>query len=263
MIGEPRRHEPECESTQLLLGAGRSRGRGRGDRPPDRGTGAARTDSGEAAGHVDPRLGRCCDRPAERRAAGADARRRRRGRGRGRGRDRSLRADQVAERRDARPAQGVRAGSRELRDGAVVLGIGINVNQTREQLPPDAQPPAGSLRSITGSGARPRRGAAPPCCSGSSTATTSWLDGGLDASTRISARATSCAAAVSRWTGGGSRRWHRPHGSAGARRGRRASAGRERRSRLLSLRPLLRPFPGARRLLRDRGSRGDVSRVGT
>ncbi len=37
----------------------------------------------------------------------------------------------------------------ELRDGMVVLGIGINVNQTREQLP-EARRPAGSLRTITG-----------------------------------------------------------------------------------------------------------------
>jgi BirA family transcriptional regulator, biotin operon repressor / biotin---[acetyl-CoA-carboxylase] ligase len=34
----------------------------------------------------------------------------------------------------------------ELRDGAVVLGTGINVNQTREQLPEGA----GSLRTLTG-----------------------------------------------------------------------------------------------------------------
>ena len=38
----------------------------------------------------------------------------------------------------------------ELRDGIVVLGIGINVNQTREQLPPDARRPAASLRTCTG-----------------------------------------------------------------------------------------------------------------
>jgi BirA family transcriptional regulator, biotin operon repressor / biotin---[acetyl-CoA-carboxylase] ligase len=38
----------------------------------------------------------------------------------------------------------------ELRDGMVVLGIGINVNQTREQLPPDARQPAASLRTLTG-----------------------------------------------------------------------------------------------------------------
>ena len=34
----------------------------------------------------------------------------------------------------------------EARDGAVVLGIGVNVNQTRDQLPPNA----GSLRTLTG-----------------------------------------------------------------------------------------------------------------
>ena len=39
----------------------------------------------------------------------------------------------------------------ELHDGVVTLGIGINVNQTRDQLPPDAHTPAASLRTITGS----------------------------------------------------------------------------------------------------------------
>jgi BirA family biotin operon repressor/biotin-[acetyl-CoA-carboxylase] ligase len=38
----------------------------------------------------------------------------------------------------------------ELREGVVTLGIGINVNQTREQLPRDARTPAASLRTITG-----------------------------------------------------------------------------------------------------------------
>lgn len=38
----------------------------------------------------------------------------------------------------------------ELRDGLVVLGIGINVNQARDEIPPDARQPAGSLRTITG-----------------------------------------------------------------------------------------------------------------
>ena len=36
----------------------------------------------------------------------------------------------------------------EARDGAVVLGVGINVNQTREELPEEA----GSLRTLTGRG---------------------------------------------------------------------------------------------------------------
>ena len=38
----------------------------------------------------------------------------------------------------------------ELRDGVVTLGVGINVNQTREQLPSEAPTPAASLRTITG-----------------------------------------------------------------------------------------------------------------
>jgi BirA family biotin operon repressor/biotin-[acetyl-CoA-carboxylase] ligase len=39
----------------------------------------------------------------------------------------------------------------ELRDGIVTLGIGINVNQTREQLPADFRTQPASLRTITGS----------------------------------------------------------------------------------------------------------------
>lgn len=35
--------------------------------------------------------------------------------------------------------------------GAVVCGVGVNVNQTREQLPADARTPAASLRTVTGS----------------------------------------------------------------------------------------------------------------
>jgi BirA family transcriptional regulator, biotin operon repressor / biotin---[acetyl-CoA-carboxylase] ligase len=38
----------------------------------------------------------------------------------------------------------------EARDGAVVLGIGVNVNQRREELPPDATTPAASLRTVDG-----------------------------------------------------------------------------------------------------------------
>jgi BirA family transcriptional regulator, biotin operon repressor / biotin---[acetyl-CoA-carboxylase] ligase len=38
----------------------------------------------------------------------------------------------------------------ELRDGVVTVGIGLNVNQTREQLPLDARTPPASLRTITG-----------------------------------------------------------------------------------------------------------------
>jgi BirA family biotin operon repressor/biotin-[acetyl-CoA-carboxylase] ligase len=38
----------------------------------------------------------------------------------------------------------------EARDGVVVLGIGVNVNQTREQLPDDARVPPASLRTADG-----------------------------------------------------------------------------------------------------------------
>jgi BirA family biotin operon repressor/biotin-[acetyl-CoA-carboxylase] ligase len=38
----------------------------------------------------------------------------------------------------------------ELSDGTVVVGIGINVNQTREELPLDAPTEPGSLRTLTG-----------------------------------------------------------------------------------------------------------------
>ena len=38
----------------------------------------------------------------------------------------------------------------EARDGAVVLGIGVNVNQRREELPPDATTPAASLFTVDG-----------------------------------------------------------------------------------------------------------------
>jgi BirA family biotin operon repressor/biotin-[acetyl-CoA-carboxylase] ligase len=44
----------------------------------------------------------------------------------------------------------VSGGLAELKDAAVVLGIGINVNQTREELPAETRVPAGSLRSLTG-----------------------------------------------------------------------------------------------------------------
>ena len=38
----------------------------------------------------------------------------------------------------------------EARDGAVVVGVGINVNQTRDQLPADASRPSASLRTTDG-----------------------------------------------------------------------------------------------------------------
>ena len=38
----------------------------------------------------------------------------------------------------------------EAVDGAVILGVGVNVNQTRAELPTSPRAPAGSLRSLTG-----------------------------------------------------------------------------------------------------------------
>jgi BirA family transcriptional regulator, biotin operon repressor / biotin---[acetyl-CoA-carboxylase] ligase len=48
---------------------------------------------------------------------------------------------------DRRKVAGVLA---ELKDGAVVLGTGLNVNQTPAELPAGAKVTAGSLRSVTG-----------------------------------------------------------------------------------------------------------------
>jgi len=48
---------------------------------------------------------------------------------------------------DRRKIAGILA---EARDGIVVVGIGLNVNQTREQLPADARVQAASLRSLDG-----------------------------------------------------------------------------------------------------------------
>jgi BirA family transcriptional regulator, biotin operon repressor / biotin---[acetyl-CoA-carboxylase] ligase len=44
----------------------------------------------------------------------------------------------------------IAGGLAELKDAAVVLGIGINVNQTADELPRETKAPAGSLRSVTG-----------------------------------------------------------------------------------------------------------------
>jgi BirA family transcriptional regulator, biotin operon repressor / biotin---[acetyl-CoA-carboxylase] ligase len=44
----------------------------------------------------------------------------------------------------------VAGGLAELKDAAVVLGIGLNVNQRPDELPRETKAPAGSLRSVTG-----------------------------------------------------------------------------------------------------------------
>jgi BirA family biotin operon repressor/biotin-[acetyl-CoA-carboxylase] ligase len=148
LIGSPRRHEPECESTQLLLG-------------PDDPEGSIATTDHQTVGRG--RLGRkwveapgtsvlvsvLLRPPAERRAAELTL-------------VAGVATAVVVERATGLAAQvkwpndvmldrrKVSGGIAELRDGAVVLGIGLNVNQTPAQLPAEAKAPAGSLRSITG-----------------------------------------------------------------------------------------------------------------
>jgi BirA family biotin operon repressor/biotin-[acetyl-CoA-carboxylase] ligase len=148
VIGSPRQHVEECESTQLLLGAA----------DPE---GAVATTDHQTAGRG--RLGRSWVEapgtavlasvllrpPPERVAPQLSL-------------VGGLAAAMAAEDTlgvaaqlkwpndvmvDRRKVAGVLA---EARDGVVVLGIGINVNQTREQLPDDARVAAASLRTIGG-----------------------------------------------------------------------------------------------------------------
>ena len=178
-------------------------------------------------------------------------------------RDRALRPDQVAERRHAQPAQGggrARRAPRRL----VMLGIGINVNQTREQLAARRTPAGRIAAHGHRTRARPRATLLATLLA--------RLERHYDVLARgrprralpgHRARATSCAAAASRWTGSaGIAVGIDRIGPARAGRGRRAAARRERRSRLLRLGLLLRPVPGAGRLVRDRRRGRDVSRVG-
>ena len=148
MIGSPRTHLPVCESTQLLLG-------------PSAPEGAIATADHQTAGRG--RLGRrwvdapatavivsvCLRPPPERRApelslvaavavacaleevTGASAR--------------------IKWPNDVllggRKVAGILA---EARGAAVVVGIGVNVNQPADELPAGAKVPAGSLRSLDG-----------------------------------------------------------------------------------------------------------------
>ncbi len=68
----------------------------------------------------------------------------------------------------------------ELRDGVVVLGMGVNVNQTRSQLPAGTHPPAASLRTIDGV-ERDRAPVLAGLLAELERQYERWLDGGLDA----------------------------------------------------------------------------------
>jgi BirA family biotin operon repressor/biotin-[acetyl-CoA-carboxylase] ligase len=68
----------------------------------------------------------------------------------------------------------------EASDGAVVLGIGLNVNQAREELPADAPTPAGSLYTSDGV-RRPRAPILADLLGVLDDMYGRWRDGGLDA----------------------------------------------------------------------------------
>jgi BirA family transcriptional regulator, biotin operon repressor / biotin---[acetyl-CoA-carboxylase] ligase len=148
VIGSPRRHVKSCESTQLLLG-------------PDDPEGAIATTDHQTDGRG--RLGRrwieapatsvlvsvLLRPPAERRAAelslvaavaAALA-----------VEDATMLSAEIKWPNDVMLARRKVAGIlAEMKGRDVFLGIGVNVNQTREQLPPDARVQAASLRTIDG-----------------------------------------------------------------------------------------------------------------
>ncbi len=178
MIGSPRRHVTECESTQALLG-------------PDDPEGAIATTDHQNAGRG--RLGRhwveapgtavivsvLLRPPLERRApelslvaavavalAVEDA---------------TGLAAQIKWPNDVFLARRKVAGIlAELRNGAVILGIGLNVNQTREELPTDAKVAPASLRTVDAR-ERDREEVLTVVLARLDRCYAAWRDGGLDA----------------------------------------------------------------------------------
>ncbi|MEJ7566743.1 MAG: biotin--[acetyl-CoA-carboxylase] ligase [Gaiellaceae bacterium] len=178
MIGSPRRHAPECDSTQALLG-------------PDDPEGAIATTDHQTAGRG--RLGRSWVEapgtsvmvsvvlrpPPERRApelslvaavavalAVEDA---------------TELAAQIKWPNDVMLARRKVAGIlAEMRDAVVILGIGLNVNQSREELPSDAKVAAASLRTIDGR-ERDREEVLTLLLERLDACYGAWRDGGLDA----------------------------------------------------------------------------------
>jgi BirA family biotin operon repressor/biotin-[acetyl-CoA-carboxylase] ligase len=148
VLGEPRIHEDECESTQQLL-------------DPSLPEGAIATTAHQTGGRG--RLGRSWQDtpgqsllcsvllkpPADRRAAeltlvGALAIAEAVERTLGCAAQIKWPNDVLVDRRK------VSGGLAELRDGAVILGLGVNVNQSEDELPADARLPAASLRMFDG-----------------------------------------------------------------------------------------------------------------
>ena len=178
MIGSPRRHEAECESTQALLG-------------PDDPEGAIATTDHQTAGRG--RLGRSWVEapgtsvivsvllrpPPERRAsqislvaavAVAHA-----------VEDATGLAAQIKWPNDVLLARRKVAGIlAEMKDAVVILGIGLNVNQTREQLPLEAKVAPASLRTVDGR-VRDREEVLKGLLERLDRAYRAWCEGGLDA----------------------------------------------------------------------------------
>jgi BirA family biotin operon repressor/biotin-[acetyl-CoA-carboxylase] ligase len=148
LIGFPRRHVDECESTQLLVGPGDGEGTIATTDHQTGGRGRRGRSWVEAPGtsvlvsvllrpppeHPAPQLSLVGGLAA---ALAVE--------------DSLALAAQVKWPNDVmvdrRKVAGVLA---EAREGVVVLGIGVNVNQTREELPADARVPAASLRTVDG-----------------------------------------------------------------------------------------------------------------
>ena len=148
-FGKPYRYEPECESTQpLLLGSGlpegataatnhQTSGRGRLGRrweaPPGSSLLVSVLLHPPAARHL-PELSLVAALAAAEAIEGAT----------GLSAQIKWPNDVMLNRRKV---AGILS---ELSDGTVVVGIGMNVNQTRDELPADTPTEAGSLRTLTG-----------------------------------------------------------------------------------------------------------------
>ena len=179
MIGEPRLHEPECESTQeLLFGHGlpegavattdhQTAGRGRLGRTWVAAPGTAVLVSvlfRPPAGRRVPELSlvaALATAEAVELATGLSA-------------QIKWPNDVLL---DRRKVAGILA---EMRGAEVVVGIGLNVNQTSEQLPTDARTAAASLRTVTGH-AHERAEVLETLLARLDEAYRQWREGGLDA----------------------------------------------------------------------------------
>ena len=118
-----------------------------------------------------------------------------------RGVDRALGADQVAERRDAEPAEGGRDPRRGLADGDGRRRDRAQRQPGARGAPADTTEAAGSLCTLTGNAPRPGRAARLAPRRGSSGLRPLAATAGWTASTASSAPATSCAAGGSPSTG--------------------------------------------------------------